>query len=73
MPIAGYRTGFYQTGCNELKVSGREPLFNYSVNAIIFILLSACARIIMLISKDLVDLFLEKQSDKKTSRVSYFV
>ena len=36
MPIAGYRTGFYQTGCNEFKVSGREPLFNYSVNAIIF-------------------------------------
>ena len=23
---AGYRTGFYQTGCNEFKVSGREPL-----------------------------------------------
>ena len=40
MPIAGYRTGFYQTGCNEFKVSGREPLFNYSVNAIIFILLT---------------------------------
>ena len=50
MPIAGYRTGFYQTGCSEFKVSGREPLFNYSVNAIIFILLSACARNIMLIS-----------------------
>ena len=27
----------------------------------------------MLISKDLIDLYLEKQSDKKTSRVSYFV
>ena len=26
----------------------------------------------MLISKDIIDLFLEKQSDKKTSRVSYF-
>ena len=73
MPIAGYRTGFYQTGCNEFKVSGREPLFNCSVNAIIFILLSACARNIVLISKDPIDLFLEKQSDKKTSRVSYFV
>ena len=73
MPIAGYRTGFCQTGCNEFEVSGREPLFNYSVNAIIFILLSACARNIMLISRDLIDLFLEKQSDKKTSRVSYFV
>ena len=47
---AGYRTGFYQTGCNEFKVSGREPLFNYSV--IIFILLNASARNIMLISKD---------------------
>ena len=50
MPIAGYRPGFYQTGCNEFKVSGREPLFDYLVNAIIFILLSACARNIMLIS-----------------------
>ena len=49
MPIAGYRTGFYQTGCNEFKVSGREPLFINSVNAIIFILLSACARNIMLV------------------------
>ena len=70
---AGYRTGFYQIGCNEFKVSGGEPLFNYSVNAIIFILLSACARNIMFISKDLIDLFLEKQNDKKTSRVSCFV
>ena len=50
MPIAGYRTGFYQTGCNEFEVSGRETLFNYSVNAIIFILLSACARNIIVIS-----------------------
>ena len=74
MPIAGYRPGFYQTGCNEFKVSGREPLFNYSVNAIIFILLSACARNTMLISiRVSLTLFLEKQSDKKTSRVSYFV
>ena len=70
---AGYRTGFYRNGCIEFNVSGREPLSKYSVNAIILILLSACARNIMLLRRDLIDLFLENQSDKKTSRVSYFV
>ena len=34
-----------------------------------FILLSACARNIMLISKNFIDFFLENQNDKKTSRV----
>ena len=37
------------------------------------ILLSVCARVIMLIGKDLLELFLEKQNDKKTSRISCFV
>ena len=36
-------------------------------------MLGACTKNIILISKDLIDLFLEKQNDKKASRVSYFV